>query len=96
MGMELIESIPQWKEASVRKLRKLKLFRTILGISQWDLAEQTKIRNYRLSLIENGRVEPKAEELEALAKALGTTVELLVDEDETESLESLVRSQQVA
>jgi len=96
LGMELIESIPEWKEASVRKLRKLKLFRTILGISQWDLAEQTKIRNYRLSLIENGRVEPKAEELEALAKALGTTVEILVDEDETKSLESLVRSQQVA
>ncbi len=94
--MELIESIPQWKEASVRKLRKFKLFRTILGISQWDLAEQTKIRNYRLSLIENGRVEPKDEELEALAKALGTTPELLVDEDETKSLESLVRSRQVA
>ncbi len=80
----------------MRKLRKLKLFRTILGISQWDLSEQTKIRNYRLSLIENGRVEPKAEELEALAKVFGITLELLVDEDETKSLESLVRSQQVA
>ena len=80
----------------MRKLRKLKLFRTILGISQWDLAEQTKIRNYKLSLIENGHVEPSAEELEALAKALGTTVEILVDEDETKSLETLVRSQQVA
>ena len=77
-------------------MRKLKLIRTIQGLSQWDLAAQSGIRNYRLSLLENGRVEPKDEELEALAKALGTTVELLVDEDETKSLESLVRSCQVA
>jgi len=77
-------------------VRKLKLSRNILGISQWDLAEQTKIRNYKLSLIENGHIEPSAEELGALAKALGTTPELLVDEDETKSLESLVRSRQVA
>ena len=72
-------------------MKKLKMIRTIKGISQWDLALQTGIRNYRLSLIENGRVEPKAEELEALAKALGTTPELLSNENETKSLESLVR-----
>ena len=76
--------------------RKLRLFRTILGLSQRDLGSQTNIRNYRLSLLENGHVEPSAEELEALAKALETTPELLVDEGETKSLESLVRSQQVA
>jgi len=77
-------------------MKKLKLIRTIKGMSQWDLAVQTGIRNYRLSLFENGRIEPKADELKALAKALETTVELLVDEAETASLESLVRSCQVA
>ena len=77
-------------------MKKLRLIRTIKGLSQWDLAAQSGIRNYRLSLLENGRVEPKAEELEALAEVLGTTVELLVDEGETKSLESLVRERQVA
>jgi len=76
--------------------RKLRLFRTILGLSQRDVFAQSGIQNYRLSLLENGHVEPSAEELEALAKVLGTTPELLVDEGETESLESLVRSCQVA
>ena len=72
-------------------MQKLKMIRTIKGISQWDLALQTGIRNYRLSLIENGRVEPKPEEVAALAKALGTTPELLTHESETESVEALVR-----
>lgn len=66
------------------------------SFSQWDLAELTGIPNYRISLLETGRANPKADELEALAQALGTTVEILSDEDETKSLESLVRSQQVA
>jgi len=80
----------------MKKLKKVKVVRVIQGFTQRDVFAQSGIRNYRLSLIENGHVEPSAEELEALAKALGTTVELLVDEDETKSLESLVRSQQVA
>ena len=77
-------------------MKKIKLFRTIQGFTQRDIFAQSGIKNYRLSLLENGHAEPSAEELEALAKALGTTVEVLVDEDETGSLESLVRSQQVA
>jgi len=77
-------------------MRKLKKFRVIQGFTQRNVFAQSGIRNYRLSLLENGHAEPSAEELEALAKALGTTVALLADEDETESLESLVRSQQVA
>lgn len=66
------------------------------SFTQWDLAGLTGIPNYRISLLETGKAHPKAGELEALSKALGTTVEVLVDEDETGSLESLVRSQQVA
>ena len=55
----------------------LKIIRITRGVSQWDLSRQTKIPNYRISLIENGRVEPKTEELEALAKALESTVAIL-------------------
>ena len=80
----------------MEKSKKLKLTRVIQGLTQREVYAQSGIKNYRLSLLENGHVEPSAEELEALAKALGTTVEVLVDEDETGSLESLVRSQQVA
>ena len=38
--------------------------------SQWDLSERTGIRNYRLSLIECGRVVPTDGEREALSAAL--------------------------
>ena len=77
-------------------MKKFKLIRVIQGLTQRDVFAQSGIQNYRLSLLESGHVEPSAEELEALAEVFGTTVELLVDEDETKSLESLVRSQQVA
>jgi len=50
-------------------------------VSQWDLSQQTGIPNYRISLIENGRVEPKPEELILLAEALGTTVEAIEDDN---------------
>jgi len=77
-------------------VKKIKLFRTIQELTQRDVFAQSGIQNYRLSLIENGHVEPSAEELEALAQVFGITVELLIDEGETESLESLVRECQVA
>ncbi len=48
----------------------LKFERLKRGWSQWDLAERTGIRNYRLSLIECGRVEPTDREREALSAAL--------------------------
>ena len=62
-------------------MKKLKLKRIDQDISQWDLSQTTGIPNYRISLIENGRVRPKAEELEALAKALGTTAEAITATD---------------
>ena len=55
----------------------LKIIRITKGVKQWDLSRETGIPNYRISLIENGRVQPKTEELEALAKALGSTVAIL-------------------
>ena len=60
---------------------RLKLKRITKHISQWDLSQQTGIPNYRISLIENGRVEPKPEELTLLAEALGTTVEAIEDDN---------------
>ena len=62
-------------------MKQLKLTRIAKEISQWDLSQQTGIPNYRISLIENGRVEPKPEELVALAKALGTTTEAIGEAD---------------
>ncbi len=62
-------------------MKKLKLTRISKDISQWDLSQTTGIPNYRISLIENGRVQPKAEELEALATALGTTAEAITATD---------------
>jgi len=57
------------------KLKRLKIKRLQEGVKQWDLAQKTGIPNYRLSNLENGRAEPKPEELSILATALGVTVE---------------------
>ncbi len=61
-------------------MKKLKLTRIDKDISQWDLSQTTGIPNYRISLIENGRVEPKPEELKALAEALQTTPQAIEEE----------------
>jgi len=59
----------------------LKLLRISKGVSQWDLSQKTGIPNYKISLIENGRVQPKQKELEELAKALGSTVAILASKE---------------
>jgi len=58
-------------------ITNLKLKRMVLGVRQWDLSRKSDIPNYRISNLENGRAAPKPEELEALAKALGTTTEAI-------------------
>ncbi len=55
----------------------LKLIRLLRGQSQFDLAIATRIPNYRLSLIENGKAEPSTDELSRLAQALGALPEQL-------------------
>ena len=61
----------------------LKIFRLLRGKNQFELSLETQIPSYRLSLLENGKAEPKAEELKRLAKALETTTErLMVKVDE--------------
>ncbi len=64
----------------IMKNLELKIARIRKGLSQWDLAGKTEIPNYRISLIETGRVEPKADELKRLADALGTSPETLTKE----------------
>jgi len=56
------------------KLTNLKHKRMVRGDKQWDLAQKTGIPNYRLSNLENGRAEPKPEELSILADVLGVSV----------------------
>ncbi len=48
--------------------------------SQFDLSLETKIPNYRLSLIETGKVEARPDELERLARVLETEPEILTEE----------------
>jgi len=58
-------------------MRTLKIARIMAEKSQWELSRLTGLPNYRISLLENGRVKPKKEELARLAEALHTTVAAL-------------------
>ena len=49
---------------------KIKLIRQARKVSQLDLAKRIGIDNSRLSLIENGHVEPSAEQLAAIKATL--------------------------
>ncbi len=62
-------------------MRKLKVLRTIAGLSQWDLTATTGIPAYKISLFETGRIEPKSDELKTLSDALGVTPKVLLDEE---------------
>jgi len=72
-------------------MKNLKITRILQGISQWDLATKTGIPNYRISLIENGRVEPKPGELKALAEALQTTTQAIKEEIGEVSIAEVLR-----
>ncbi len=62
-------------------MRKLKVLRTIAGLSQWDLTAETGIPAYKISLFETGRIEPNSDELKTLSDALGVTPKVLLDEE---------------
>lgn len=64
----------------------LKFFRLLRGKSQFQLSLEAEIPSYRLSRLENGKVEPTADELERLAAALQTTPEVLRKEITEEAL----------
>ncbi len=52
-------------------MKSLKFFRYLRGKSQFQLSLETRIPSYRLSRLENGKVEPSTCELSRLAQALG-------------------------
>ena len=62
-------------------MRKLRVLRTIAGLSQWDLTATTGIPAYKISLFETGRIKPKSDELKILSDALGVTPKVLLDEE---------------
>ena len=74
----------------------IKILRLLQGKSQFQLSLETQIPSYRLSVLENGRAEPKQEELRRLAEALGTKPEVLRHEVSEEELEGLVGSGRTA
>jgi transcriptional regulator with XRE-family HTH domain len=56
---------------------QLKLARVARGVLQVDIARRARIDRSRLSQLENGWLEPRDEELQRLAVALGVPVEQL-------------------
>lgn len=67
-------------------MESMKFFRYLRGKSQFQLSLETRIPSYRLSRLENGKVEPSTEELARLALALGTSPEQLVKQIHEEML----------
>lgn len=62
---------------NTRVMISIKILRLVRGKSQFELSLETRIPSYRLSVLESGKAEPRQEELEQIAKALGTTPEFL-------------------
>jgi len=58
-------------------MHELKKTRILKEINQFQLRIATGIHQSRISHIENGYVQPRDDEKEKLAKALGTSVEKL-------------------
>jgi len=59
------------------RFTNFKLQRLQRGLLQVELAQRARIERTRLSLIENGHVVPRPEELAALARALNVSVDAL-------------------
>ena len=56
-------------------MNNLRTIRVLKRVSQWELSKQTEIPQSRISLIENNLVNPKTEEMVAIAGALGFRVQ---------------------
>lgn len=53
---------------------RIRAWRELKGLSQAEVAEATGMPQSKISRIENGQTAVRAEELEAIAKALGLTM----------------------
>ena len=56
---------------------ELKTLRKMAGLSQYDLARETGLPRWKVSLLESQQVEPTSAEEAALRKALGRRLENL-------------------
>lgn len=56
------------------RFKELRLKHNVLQV---ELAQRADIDRCRLSLIENGHLVPRPDELERIARALGVSIELL-------------------
>lgn len=54
-------------------MKKLKVFRSERGLSQFALAAAAKLPRWRIAYIELGYSKPSASEVTAIAKALGVS-----------------------
>jgi putative transcriptional regulator len=52
-------------------MEKIRVWRVIKRVSQYELSNMTGIAQSKISLFENGHAYPKLEELKRIAKALG-------------------------
>jgi len=59
------------------RLTQYKLARLERGLLQVELAQKAKIERSRLSMIENGHVLPRTDELQRLAEGLGLNTDAL-------------------
>jgi transcriptional regulator with XRE-family HTH domain len=63
------------------KLTPLKRLRFERGLLQIDFANSVGIERSRMSLLENGHVRPRADELRRIAGALGVSIDALLAGD---------------
>ncbi len=70
------------------RLDKIRRLREARGLTQADLASRASVSRQGLGLIEAGKVDPSLSLVVALARALGTTVDALLDDDDADSVEA--------
>lgn len=64
----------QSRGVSLEPGQRVRHWRELRGVTQADLAAGAEMDNARLCRIENGKTEPRAEEIERLAAALGLSM----------------------
>ena len=78
--MQSVNEVPRLREKFGIRIREL---RSLLGLTQEQLAERARISVDFLSLIERGRNSPSFENLDTLAEALDVSVAQLFTFEET-------------
>ena len=70
--VKFLDTLFVYREVTVNKLREV---RVIKRISQFQLRIATGIHQSKISMIENGWVQPREDEKQRLAKVLGVRIE---------------------